>query len=127
MTITDAMIEAGARALCRLRIEHNHRFDKEPRDEAFRKRCEDAAWQDFVVEAKAALEAAERAAWVPEYTARDGARMLVHFPLIRRPRVNWGNVRIGRWAGRSWHLDMPGNCRLDVTLVRPLPTPGEQG
>ncbi|MGO4337844.1 hypothetical protein AB4037_23285 [Labrys sp. KB_33_2] len=74
---------------------------------------------------KAALEAAERAAWRPESEARDGSRMLVCFPPIRRPRVNWGHVRIGRWAGASWHLDMPGSYRSDVTLVRPLPSPPE--
>lgn len=75
--------------------------------------------------ARRVLEAAERAAWRPESEARDGSRMLVCFPPIRRPRVNWGHVRIGRWAGASWHLDMAGNCRSDVTFVRPLPSPPE--
>lgn len=114
MTITDAMIEAGARALCRLRIEHNHRFDKEPRDEAFKKRCEDAAWQDFVVEAKAALEAAERAASHEEplkplgYISAAGLRRL-----SRR-----GTGTIYPWKTDAIHTPV---------YTRPLPTPGEQG
>lgn len=47
--------EEIARALCRLKVMHNLRFDKEPREADFVDRCIDAGWNNFTDEADAIL------------------------------------------------------------------------
>lgn len=55
----DKRVEAGARALARLRCERNARLDHTPRDEAFLAGAVEHAWPYWVEEATAVLAAAD--------------------------------------------------------------------
>lgn len=125
MTITDAMIEAGARALCRsdqlspdALVTNLTAFRGQP------------LWKTYAVKAKAALEAAERAAWRPiEEAPKDGTEVLLSFAdgsdclVIAHWNEEGPKDALGHYAWAT--LDGPSFNANAFSHFRPPPTPGE--
>jgi hypothetical protein len=62
--------------------------------------------------------------WRPIATApRDGTRILLTYPASGSRPYAWGTVRVGKWNGRLWQLDMAGNYQSQCTHWQPLPPP----
>ncbi len=62
--------------------------------------------------------------WRPIETApKDGRRILLTWCRLQHAKNSWGTVRIGKWSGSQWALDMAGHFRLDCTHWMPLPEP----
>ncbi len=156
--ITDTMVEAAARAICWVRCidpdtctmgSGGYVLDANGKSTAARTECTRRAWQDFTGQARAALEAAERAAWRPISEAeRIPDQRLDLWVVPGKPM--WGergkpyreaNARLsgngkhwidadGRYIEgvRTYDSFDPDDRSADATIVthfRPLPSPPE--
>lgn len=109
--ITDAMVEAAARAM---RVGEGSFLPM-------------SYWEDV---ARAALEAAERAAWRPiEEAPKDGTRILVpHNGAVFL--VSWWDAWYGDESEPGWmmaYCDEESGGYVPATHFRPLPTPPGAG
>ena len=131
MTITDAMIEAAARALC---LHANLKPDFKVPADVYGMDGEDEngagwryQWRMFAERTKLALEAAERAAWRPEGECdkTDGTEYLAKDGSI----VFWHDGKANYWEAAGWYDIRDGLFTAKpkrVDELRPLPTPGGQ-
>jgi hypothetical protein len=63
-------------------------------------------------------------AWQPIETApKDGTKVLLYWKPLPYAKRKWGTIRLGRWNGSSWQMEMGGLYRCDCTHWMPLPLP----